>query len=126
MIKYLKSNQFALIVALISILAQLPNTYFVFHSISRIEGFWAIAQGLIFAIAIDASLIFYTLRNRKDVAKFFAGIMIAINLLYYWNLAGLSSQFVAGIIVSILIPVSIYYYSEEIKESVKPALDGRF
>ena len=121
MIKILKSNQFALWVALVSIIGQAPHSYFVIHAISQITGFWAIFQGVIFALAIDASLIFYTLRGRKDIARVFAVAMFLINLLYYWPLLGWSSQFFGGVLISFLLPLSIYHYSEEIKED-KPQL----
>jgi len=120
MIRLLKSNNFALYVAIVSILGQAPHSYFVIHSISQISGFWAILQGIVFALAIDASLIFYTLRGRKDIARVFAVAMFLINLLYYWPLLAFSAQFAGGVLISFLLPLSIYHYSEEIKDNTPP------
>lgn len=116
--KKLKSNEFALLVAILSVATQAPHTYFVMYSISN-PGMYEIlrvTQAVLAAIVIDMALLFYTVRNRKDIALVFAGMQIAVNFFYYYKNLGFTENLIAGIIMSIMLPVSVYYYSEEIKE----------
>ncbi len=123
MIKTLKSNSFALWVAIASVLVQLPHSYHVFASLSKIPGVWGIVQAALFSIVIDMALIFYTLRNRRDISLFFAAIMVLINGIYYFDMIGFSARFAAAVIISFVIPVSVYFYSEEIKEEELTNMD---
>ena len=116
MIKSIKSNSFALWVAIASVMVQLPHSYHVFESLSKIPGFWGILQAVLFAVVIDLALLFYTLRNRRDISLFFAAVMVLINGIYYFDMIGFSARFAAAVIISFVIPVSVYFYSEEIKE----------
>lgn len=114
-IRKLKTNEFALLVALASVLVQSPNSKAVFLSISTYTGTLAELQAWGFALILDIAILYYTVKNRKDVALFFAVIQVCLNLLYYYQGFELSKPFLTAVVVSICLPVSVYFYSEEIK-----------
>jgi hypothetical protein len=113
---YLRSAPFALIVAIISMLVQTPHSFTAFYNTSAIRGSWGIAQALTFAIVIDLAILFYTLRRRQDIAVLAAVVMFVINAYYYYSAWGISWSFAFGCFLAAIIPVSVYYYSEEIDE----------
>jgi hypothetical protein len=52
-------------------------------------------------------------------AVFFAIISTMINILYYWIQVGFSLEFWSMVVISPIIPITIYYYSELIKDTSK-------
>jgi hypothetical protein len=114
-IRKLKTNEFALLIALASVLVQSPNSKAVFLSISTYTGTLAELQAWGFALILDIAILYYTVKNRKDVALFFAVIQVCMNLLYYWNGLEFSKPFLTALVISVCLPVSVYFYSEEIK-----------
>ncbi len=117
LLKVIKSNQFALWVAVLSVIVQSFHSYTAFYNTSSLAGTgWGIAQAVLFAIVIDMAILFYTVRQRKDIAMYAAFVMVVINSYYYYQHLGLSFQFVFGCFLSLIIPTSVYFYSEEIKD----------
>lgn len=117
LLKVIKSNQFALWVAILSVIVQSFHSYTAFYNTSSLSGTgWGIAQAVLFAVVIDLAILFYTVRQRKDIALYAAFVMVIINSYYYYQHLGLSFQFVFGCFLSLIIPTSVYFYSEEIKE----------
>lgn len=119
LLKKLKSNEFALTVAILSVIVQSFHSYSVFYSVSSLRGTgWGMAQAALFAIVFDLAILFYTVRNRKDVVLGASVLMFIMNGYYYWvgDLALL--QLIFGLFLAIVIPMTQYYYAEEIVEDV--------
>jgi hypothetical protein len=115
--KIIKSNEFAVWVAIASMVAQSKHTFQAFlHSESLNPNWVDISFAVLVAVVIDLAVLFYTLRNRKDIAIGAMVAMILINGYAYWIIHdGLTVRFIAGIFFSLIIPLSVLFYSDEIK-----------
>ena len=116
LLTYLRSNQFAITIAILSVLVQSFHSFTAFYNTSALKGAWGIAQAVLFAIVIDLAILFYTVRRRRDIALYAAVAMVTINAYYYYQHLGITFEFIFGCFLSLIIPVSVYFYSEEIKE----------
>lgn len=76
----------------------------------------------IFAVSLETSIFIFTLYGKKKTAILFGIVSCLINLTVYWFEAGFTQNFVAMLIISPIIPITIYYYSELIDEETKPKL----
>jgi hypothetical protein len=115
MIEFLRSDKFAVGVAIASVLLQTPHSYYVFQDVSNINNIFGQAQALLFAIVIDLSILFYTVRKNKMLARGGAVVMSILNIYYYYLSSGLGASFIFGIFLSLIIPISVYFYSEELE-----------
>lgn len=126
LINLLKSNNFAIGIAILSVLVQSFHSFTAFYNVSSLKGTaWGIAQAILFAVIIDLAILFYTVRKNVRVTWMAGFVMVLINCYYYYSHLGLSFDLILGGLLSLIIPVSVYYYSEEIHdepESIK-ALD---
>jgi hypothetical protein len=115
--RFLKSNLFAIIIAILSVIVQSFHSYIAFYNTSSLKGSaWGVAQAVLFSLVIDSAILFYTVRNKKNVALGFSIAMILINTYYYFQHLGISFEFAFGVFLSLIIPISVYFYSEEIHE----------
>lgn len=121
LLSILKSNDFAIWIAILSVIVQSFHSYTAFYNTSSLKGTsWGMGQAVLFSIVIDSAILFYTVRNRKDIALWAAVIMSIINVYYYYQHLGLLSlEFYFGCFLSLIIPTSVYFYSEEIKDPAK-------
>lgn len=115
-LKTLRSNNFAITVAILSVLLQSFHTFTAFRNTSNIQGVAGIIEACLAAIVVDLAILFYTVRGREDVSRIAAITMVIINVYFYWVQWGFTSSFYFGCFLSLIIPVSVYYYSEEINE----------
>jgi hypothetical protein len=69
----------------------------------------------VFAFSLESSILIFTLLGKRNTAIFFGLVSWLINLLYYWVEIGITQKFVAMNIISLIIPVTIFFYSELIK-----------
>lgn len=115
-VSILRSNEFAIWVAILSVIVQSFHSFTAFYNTSSLQNGWGIAQAVLFSIVIDLAILFYTVRNRKDIALYAAVVMVVINAYYYYQHLDLSFAFIFGCFLSLIIPVSVYFYSEEIRE----------
>lgn len=114
-LKALKSPTFAIWVAMLSVLVQSFHSFTVFYGVSELKGnAWGIAQAVLFAVIVDLAILFYTVRGNLRVTWMFAFVMVLINAYYYYTHLGFSFAFVMGVLLSFVLPVSVYFYSEEI------------
>jgi hypothetical protein len=104
------------IVIVLALLTQVSHASYVFNIISQTpdETFTKIISW-VFAISLETSIFIFTMYSRTKTATMFALISTSINLLYYWYSPGFSLQFVAMLIISPVIPLTIWNYSELIK-----------
>jgi len=125
LIHYLKSNTFAVIISILSMIVQSFHSFTAFHDLSSLKGTgWGIAQAVLFAIVVDFAILFYTVRKNIKVAWMAGFAMFLINGYYYYSHWGLTWQLIPGLFLSLIIPVSNYFYSEEITEDSDTGLDG--
>jgi len=125
LIKFLRSNMFAVIIAILSVIVQSFHSFTAFYNTSALQNAWGIAQAVTFAVVMDLAILFYTVRRRTDIALYAAAAMVTINAYYYYTHWGLTFTFIFGCFLSLIIPVSVYFYSEEIKDETGPdALDA--
>lgn len=122
---YLRSNQFAIMIAILSVLVQSFHSFTAFYNTSALKDGWGIAQAILFAVVIDLAILFYTVRGRRDIALYAAVAMVTINAYYYYQHLGITFEFIFGCFLSLIIPVSVYFYSEEIKEDEGPSAAGK-
>jgi hypothetical protein len=64
---------------------------------------------------LEMSIFIFTMYSRSKTATMFAVISTMINLLYYWYKPGFTLEFIGMIIISPVIPLTIWNYSELIK-----------
>jgi len=120
LIQLLRSNSFAIYIAIASVLVQSFHSFYAFYKISSLNGsWWGIAQAVLFALIVDCAVLFYTVRKNTKVTWMFAFVMVLINLYVYYTHLGLTFDFILGILISFVIPVSNYFYSEEIDDTME-------
>lgn len=121
------SREFGFIYCLIGTLAQIAHTYFLVTNISSLTGGWKTAQAMAISVFISSSLLFFTAIASNDDSKDSRRIHLAVNLFmvieilinfYYYSrhllLDNANVQiydFVFGVLVACLIPVTIKLYA---------------
>lgn len=124
LLKFIKSNEFALTVAILSVLVQSFHSFTAFYNISSLKGTTAgVIQAVLFAIVVDLAVLFYTVRNKKEVVFFASVFLFVINAYYYFDHLGFVWQLFFAAFLSILVPVTQYYYSEEIGDDEETGPD---
>lgn len=97
-----------------ALLTQITHASEVFYSISMKTTLDYIISW-VFAISLECSILIFTIIGRRNTAIFFAVVSWTINLLYYWFDFGFNQKFVAMNIISLIIPITIFFYSELIQ-----------
>lgn len=121
------SREFGFVYCLIGTLAQIAHTYFLVTNISSLTGSWKTAQAMAISVFISSSLLFFTAIASNDDSKDSRRIHLAVNLFmvieilinfYYYSrhllLDNANVQiydFVFGVLVACLIPVTIKLYA---------------
>lgn len=121
------SREMGFIYCLIGTLSQIAHTYFLVSNISSLAGGWRIAQALGISVFVSSSLLFFTAiatnEDSKDskrihlAVNLFMIIEIFINFYYYSRHLIIDAEriqiydFVFGVLVSCLIPVTIKLYA---------------
>jgi hypothetical protein len=119
----MNKNSIVNIVIILALITQVTHAAWVFGEISQSKTEWYdTILSYVFAISLELSIYIFTIFSKKKVATFFAVISTMLNLLYYWFEVAFSFQFVAMLVISPIIPVTIWYYSELLDEINKPKL----
>jgi hypothetical protein len=105
-------------VIICALLTQISHASHVFYLIGE-QGDFAQFMSWVFAISLETSIYVFTMYGKRNTALFFGCISWAINLLYYWQQPALSQAFVAMNVISPIIPITIFFYSELIKNERK-------
>lgn len=121
------SREFGFVYCLVGTLAQIAHTYFLVTNISSLTGGWKTAQAMAISVFISSSLLFFTAIASNDDSKDSRRIHLAVNLFmvieilinfYYYSrhllLDNANVQiydFVFGVLVACLIPVTIKLYA---------------
>jgi len=101
-------------VIICALLTQMSHAASVFYLIGE-KGDFADIMSWVFAVSLETSIYVFTMYGKRNTALFFGIIAWAINLLYYWQHPGLTKEFVAMNVISPIIPITIFFYSELIK-----------
>ena len=83
LLSFLRSNNFAMYLAIASVIALAPNTYFVFSKFSILPKGYKEAQSLFVCLILSGAILFYTIRNNVKVAQNFAWFEFGISCCYY-------------------------------------------
>lgn len=103
-------------VIVLALMTQVSHASYVFDVISQTPEDWLTKLiSWVFAISLETSIFIFTMYSRVKTATMFAVISTLINLLYYWYAPGLTLQFVGMLIISPVIPLTIWNYSELIR-----------
>ena len=105
-------------VIICALLTQISHAAHVFYIIGEKDDF-ATFMSWIFAISLETSIYVFTMYGKRNTALFFGCISWAVNLLYYWQEPALTQAFVAMNVISPIIPITIFFYSELIKNERK-------
>jgi hypothetical protein len=109
-----KLVRFVLILALTT---QISHAAWVFDAISKDSGsLISEIMSYVFAVSLESSIYIFTVAGKKRTATFFGVISTLLNVLYYWFSVGLTFQFFAMMIISPIIPITIWYYAELIND----------
>lgn len=120
LIKLIKSNEFALWIALVSVLAQAFHSFVVFMAVSSI-GYTipGVIQGVVFSVTFDFALLYFTLKKTdlwgQSAAKIFSVLLFLVNVIYYYLEHSLSINFGIGVFIGSIMPLAMYVFAEEIK-----------
>ena len=76
----------------------------------------------VFAISLESSIFIFTIYGKKRIAMFFGVISCLINLLTYWYGTEDLQKFTGMLLISPIIPLTIYFYSELIENENKPKM----
>lgn len=125
------SREFAFIYCIFGTLAQLAHTYFLTENISSLSGNWKSVQATIVAFFISSSLLFFVAiadnektkesRRINFAVNLFMFVEIIINIYYYSRHLLIDVQdikifdFIFGLLVSCLIPITIKLYASTIR-----------
>jgi hypothetical protein len=83
--RYLNSNNFILLVSLLTVLFLAPNTYYVFYKSSVFTSPWRELASIGVAFIVAASIMIFTLRKNEKLAYFFSLFEISIGIYYYMD-----------------------------------------
>jgi hypothetical protein len=117
----LKKSTLIRITIIAALLTQVSHASEVFYLLSKQEIFDKV-MSWVFAISLELSIFIFTIFGKKRIAVFFGVISCLINLLVYWFEAGFTQNFVGMLIISPIIPITIYFYSELINEENRPKM----
>lgn len=120
MVRGIKDNLFAISIATLAMIGQSKHTFDVFIATHLKQGqkpdSILILQGIIIALVIDAAVIYYTIRKRKDISMGAAVVMCMINACAYWLIhRSFTIEFAFGMIYGLAIPLSVHFYSETVE-----------
>jgi uncharacterized membrane protein len=96
------------------LLTQVSHASEVFYLISKKSNFDFFISW-VFAISLETSIFLFTMYGKRNIAIFFGVISCLINLISYWFELGWTQNFVAMLLISPIIPITIYFYSELIE-----------
>lgn len=121
LLSFLRSNNFAMYLAIASVIALAPNTYFVFSKFSILPKGYKEAQSLFVCLILSGAILFYTIRNNIKVAQNFAWFEFGISCCYYIISIGWSWYLIPAFAFAAILPVSVYNYSSEIGRDINKA-----
>ena len=109
-----------LIAIVSSLLTQITHASDLFSSISKVENqYLNTFLSYVFAFGLELSIFIFTLKAKKATATFFALISFLINILYYYPKWEISRECLSSLVISLIVPVAIWFYSDLILEEIE-------
>jgi hypothetical protein len=102
------------ITILFALITQISHAAYIYYTLSN-GGLFEQIMSWIFAVSLETSIFIFTMAGKRNTAIFFGLISWSVNILSYWFEIGFTQKFVAMNVVSIIIPITIFFYSELIK-----------
>jgi len=99
---------------LFALITQISHAAYIYYTLSN-GGLFEQIMSWVFAISLETSIFIFTIAGKRNTAIFFGLISWSVNILSYWFEIGFTQKFVAMNVVSIIIPITIFFYSELIK-----------
>ncbi len=117
---FLRSEAALLTLLAMALISQTPHTAVLFHRLSPVaDGPANLATWLhavAYAIALEFATLVFVVRGQRKLAWLFAGVSIAVNLLYY-AIGDITPIYVlSALMVSVALPSSIAFYSHSVAE----------
>lgn len=120
LLRVIKSNNFGLWLAISTVIIQGAHSAYVFMSLSSFPTAWAYVHSSAMALVISGAILYFTLRNQIKLALFFAVFESMINIAYYIKFIIVEEQswwlLLIAVPVAIVLPVTLYFYAENIKD----------
>lgn len=98
-----------------ALLTQINHAASLFYLLSD-QSTFSFIMSWIFAVSLESSIYIFTMFGKRNTAMFFGLVSWSVNILHYWFEIGLTQKFMAMNIISPIIPITIYFYSELIRE----------
>jgi len=102
------------ITILFALITQISHAAYIYYTLSN-GGLFEQIMSWVFAVSLETSIFIFTMAGKRNTAIFFGLISWSVNILSYWFEIGFTQKFVAMNVVSIIIPITIFFYSELIK-----------
>ena len=102
------------ITILFALITQISHAAYIYYTLSN-GGLFEQIMSWVFAVSLETSIFIFTMAGKRNTAIFFGLISWSINILSYWFEMGFTQKFVAMNVISIIIPITIFFYSELIK-----------
>jgi hypothetical protein len=120
-IESLRGSSFLVFLLITSVIVQGFHSFYVFKELSNFESYEIqFITSIFYAFVLSSSILFYTLRGNKEVAISFAIFETGINLFYFLVIGKqIGYNMIMSIGISIILPVSTYFYSEETMKKIK-------
>jgi hypothetical protein len=116
----LTTNTLIKVAVISALLTQISHASYLFYQVSHESNdILNLIFSYIFAISLELSIYIFTMKGKKQVATFFAIISVLVNLLYYFYQVGLTQQFLGMIVISAIVPITIWFYSDTIHEELQ-------
>lgn len=112
---FLTKSRIIRITIICALLTQINHAASLFYLLSDATTF-SFIMSWVFAVSLESSIYIFTMFGKRNTAIFFGFVSWAVNILHYWFEIGLTQKFVAMNIISPIIPITIYFYSELIQE----------
>lgn len=114
------TNTLTKVAVISALLTQITHASYLFYQVSHESNdVLNLIFSYIFAISLELSIYIFTMKGKKQVATFFAIISVLVNLLYYFYQVGLTQQFLGMIVISAIVPITIWFYSDTIHEELQ-------
>jgi hypothetical protein len=102
------------ITILFALITQISHAAYIYYTLSN-GGLFEQIMSWVFAVSLETSIFIFTMAGKRNTAIFFGLISWSVNILSYWFEMGFTQKFVAMNVISIIIPITIFFYSELIK-----------
>lgn len=116
---FFTKNRLIRITIICALLTQINHAASLFYLLSD-QSTFSYVMSWVFAVSLESSIYIFTMFGKRNTALFFGLVSWAVNILHYWFEVGFTQKFVAMNIISPIIPITIYFYSELIQQE-RPA-----